>query len=199
VCIHDNVGDRAALAIEALASTEPPYLDAHATPVHFDRYREILAAEGLVVRCVHEMIWTFPERLEAQDAPGFTLVASDTVEGTRFLGRIATSGMPEPLASLGFKDANDLWAPWCLALRGDDPASIAFSARHGPSGTSVGVVTVPGLRGRGLAAAVTAEWATLPALRGRTLFYSTSRANGSSQRVVARLGLGFVGASLDVL
>jgi predicted GNAT family acetyltransferase len=106
--------------------------------------------------------------------------------------------MPEALVALGFVDVGEFWAPWCVALEGDEIASIAFAARLGPAGAETGVATVPALRGRGFAAAATAGWASLPALDGRTLFYSTSRTNLSSQRVAQRLGLRFIGATFSI-
>jgi predicted GNAT family acetyltransferase len=106
--------------------------------------------------------------------------------------------MPESLLALGFVDGGELWAPWCVALHQDEVASIAFAARLGPSATETGVTTVPAFRGHGFAAAATAGWVSLPSLRGRALFYSTSRTNVSSQRVAQRLGLRFLGASLDI-
>jgi hypothetical protein len=38
----------------------------------------------------------------------------------------------------------------------------------------------------------------LPMLRQRTLFYSTHRDNLASQRVIAQLGLPFIGASMRI-
>jgi hypothetical protein len=49
-----------------------------------------------------------------------------------------------------------------------------------------------------LAAAVTAGWSRLDSLAGRDLFYSTSTANRSSQRVAERLGLPRLGARLAI-
>src|SRR6266571_3926690 len=116
--------------------------------------------------------------------------------GDMLLARLASEGVPPPLSALGFSSASDFWPPWCVALKDGDIASIAFAARLSPAAAEPGVGTVPQFRGQGLAAAVTAGWAAHPALRGRALFYGTSRANVSSQRVVARLGLRFLGANL---
>src|SRR5207302_1577830 len=126
------------------------------------------------------------------------LVSSGTPAGETLLARLAQDGMPQPLAALGFSSPSEFWPPWCLALQDGEIASIAFAARLSPTAAETGVVTVPKSRGQGLAAAVTAGWAAHPALRGRALFYGTSRANVSSQRVVARLGLRFLGASLSI-
>jgi predicted GNAT family acetyltransferase len=60
------------------------------------------------------------------------------------------------------------------------------------------VNTLPAYRGRGLAAAATAGWSRLPGLQMRPLFYATHRDNLSSQRVIARLGLPFLGIRLQI-
>lgn len=196
VRIRHDVGEGTAHAIERLAADEPPLRDPDATPVHLDAYRQLLAAEAPVEKVNLGLIWTFPERLDyAHPAP---LVGSDTPESDRLLGRLVERGMPEALVALGFADVGEFWAPWCVALDGEEIASIAFAARLGPTAAETGVTTVPAFRGRGFAAAATAGWAALPALRERALFYSASRTNVSSQRVARRLGLRFVGASLGI-
>ncbi len=125
-------------------------------------------------------------------------MSSNTPEGDRLLVHLRDRGMPDALVALGFVDVGELWAPWCVALHNEDIASIALAARLGSAGAETGVATVPAFRGRGFAAAATAGWAMLPALRERVLFYSTSRANVSSQRVAQRLALRFPGASLAI-
>ncbi len=106
--------------------------------------------------------------------------------------------MPPALHEAGFKSIADLWEPWCVAVEGEEVAAIAFAARLGVIGAEIGVYTFPGFRSRGFAAAVTAEWSSIPSLDGRALFYSTSRSNRSSQRVAARLGLRIIGASVGI-
>ena len=196
VRVRDDVDEKTSQAIESLAATEPALREPESTPVHIDEYVELLAAEAPVEDFGSGLIWTFPERLAYEHSA--TLVASDTAEGYRLLARLAEEGMPAALVAAGFVDVGEFWAPWCVALDGDEIASIAFAARLGPAAAETGVFTVPAYRGRGFAAAATAGWARLPALRERTLFYSTSRANLSSQRVTQRLGLRFMGASFQI-
>jgi len=52
------------------------------------------------------------------------------------------------------------------------------------------------VRGPSYAAAATGGQARMPALQSRALFYGTRLTNISSQRVIARLGLRFLGGSL---
>ena len=80
--------------------------------------------------------------------------------------------------------------PWTVALDGERVVSLCHTPGPlRPHAAECGVWTDPGFRGRGHAAAVTAEWAALVRAPGRHLFYSTDAANRSSQRVAARLGL----------
>jgi ribosomal protein S18 acetylase RimI-like enzyme len=194
--LRHDVGGETAHAIEALVADEPPLGDPDNTPVHLEDYIRLLAGEAPVERWSTGLSWCFPDHLSyTHEVP---LVGSGTPEGDRLLARLRDQGMPPALAAIGFVDVGEFWAPWCVALDGDDIASIAFAARLGPHGAETGVATAPAFRGRGFAAAATAGWSSLPALRGRALFYSTSRSNVSSQRVVQRLGLRFLGASLAI-
>ncbi|MBB6374199.1 GNAT superfamily N-acetyltransferase [Pseudonocardia eucalypti] len=83
--------------------------------------------------------------------------------------------------------------PWAMAVEGDEVVAICHTPVSAPVGAEAGVWTHPGHRGRGLAAAVTAGWAAAFPDATRRLFYSTDRANRSSQRVAARLGLRHIG------
>jgi hypothetical protein len=86
-----------------------------------------------------------------------------------------------------------LLGPWVMATTGGNVVSICHTPVSRAGGAEAGVWTRPDSRGRGYAAAVTAEWASLMWPTGRLLFYSTSRTNASSQRVAARLGLRPIG------
>ena len=194
VRIRRDVREGTACAINALVDDEPSLRDPDSTPLHLDDYVALLAREAPVEQRSAGLIYCFPDLLEYEH--DVTLVSSDTPEGDRLHARLADQGMPQALVALGFVAATDIWAPWCVALHEGEVASIALTARIGPTGAEVGVTTVPAMRGRGLAAAATAGWGALPSLRGRALFYSTDRTNVSSQRVTDRLGLRFIGASL---
>jgi hypothetical protein len=216
--VRHDVGPDTAQSLERLASEEPPLRHPGSNPVHVDEYVRLLAAEAPIVTCTSGLTWSFASapsfasgsaflggpslalepRSGAEAHPMFTLVASGTLEGDHLLARLAREGMPTALRTLGFTSASDFWPPWCVALQDGEIASIAFASRLTPVGAETGVATVPELRGRGLAAAATAGWAAHPDLRGHRLFYSTSRTNLSSQRVAARLGLRFLGASFSI-
>ena len=194
VRVRHDVGEETARAINALVAEEPPLGDPDSTPLHLDDYVELLASEAPVERCDLGLNWTFPDRLDYKHP--VVLVDSESPAGDRLLARLTEQGMPKALTELGFVDIGEFWAPWCIALHGDEIASIAFTARIGPTGAEVGVATIPELRGRGFAAAATAGWASHPSLQRRALFYGTERTNVSSQRVTDRLGLRFIGTSL---
>ena len=88
--------------------------------------------------------------------------------------------------------------PWAMARIDGRIVSICHCARLADKGAEAGVWTDPDFRGRGHAAAVVAEWASLLAPTGRHLFYSTFRENRSSQRVAARLGARQIGCLWEI-
>jgi hypothetical protein len=192
--IRSDVADGIAAEIMALVALEPPLLTHGGCPRHLDRYIELLSREGVGPRQNLGVIYKLPHRLEY--GHGVSLLDGDSEEGKRLYASFSERGMPAGLADLGFHDASDFWAPWCVALHDGDVASVAFAARLSEAGAELGVATVRGLRGRGYAAAAVAGWSRLPSLQSRALFYSTDRTNLSSQRVIARLGLRLVGSSL---
>ncbi len=83
--------------------------------------------------------------------------------------------------------------PWAFVMSGDRVVSICHTARLTERGAEAGTWTDADYRGRGYAAATTAAWAELLAHSDRTLFYSTSAGNVSSQRVAERLALPLIG------
>jgi hypothetical protein len=187
VRIRHDIADDVAVAIVALAADEPPLCDPRGAPVHLDAYRELLEGGDVSLG----VTYVVPDDLAYSHHA--TLVCSGTAGGDDLLARVATDGMPPPLASMGY---TTFWEPWCVALHGDEIASVVETVRDSPVGVEAGVSTVPALRGRGLAAAATFGWASHAALRDRVRFYSTQQTNVSSQRVAARLGLRFVGANV---
>ena len=196
VRLRDDVSEETAQAIERLAAKEHDLGYPRSVPVHLDEYVKLLSAEMPIERYDLGSIWTF------SGSPGgehpAVLVDSDTPSGKDLLDRFAAHGLPESLRSLGFASHDELWAPFCIAFHGEEPASVAFTVGSTPDSAEVGVVTIPEFRGQGYAAAVTAGWASLQAHDGRTLFYCTYWTNVSSQRVTQRLGLRFIGTSLTI-
>lgn len=196
VRLRHDVGEETVVRVQALVADEPPWTDPDIQPACLPALSDLLSREGLVEAPGSAVIHALPQGL------GFAtfarIVRSETEEGERLLARLARDGMPRALADAGFVGIGDFWAPWCVALHGDQIAAMAFAARMGREGASIGVYTFPGFRGLGLAAAVTADWANLPSLAGRALFYSALWANASSLRVIARLGLPRVGVSLRI-
>jgi RimJ/RimL family protein N-acetyltransferase len=197
VRLRHDVGNKTAGAIKALVAEEPPLALPESAPIHLAEFLGLLSKEAPVEsKVLGQLLWTFPERLIFDHSA--RLVASDPREGEDLLAQLTERGMPDYLAVAGFVDIGEFWPPWCVAFEGDQIASIAFAAGLGPESAETGVYTFPAFRGRGYAAAATAGWASLPALRGRTLFYGTSRTNISSRRVTERLGLRYLGASLTI-
>lgn len=195
VSFSREVDEATRAEITDLALSEPPLAERESTPRHLQRYIERLSRNG-GASVSPGLSFHLPHGVQIDgDA---RLVFSDTPEGAQLLEDIATRGMPPALVEIGFHGVEDLWAPWCLALQDGEVASLAFAARLGSEGAELGLATSPPFRGRGLAAAATAGWTRHPDLAGRTLFYSTARTNLASQRVVAKLGLRFIGATMGI-
>lgn len=197
--VRYDVDDRVAQSVLKLAAKSPPWRDPDTLPAGVEKIVELLSGDQpagtLVAHPIHP-IYKLPNGLRHEHpAP---IVRGDSPEGQAMLARLAERGMPDYMVDAGFKDTRDFWEPWCVALDSGEVASIAFAARLGDIGAEVGVYTFPKYRGRGLAAAVTASWASLESLNHRALFYSTAKSNRSSQRVAARLGLRRIGSSVRI-
>ena len=191
-----DVAEETARAIEALAVREPPMVDADAVPVHLDEYSALLEAEAPVYEIERDVTYTMPRSL--RHGGDLRVISSDTEEGVELLARLDVRGLPDDLVEMGFEDASHLWAPWTLAVVDGTIVSVAFTARLSSAGAEVGVATPTRFRGRGFAAAVTAEWTSVPSLADRALFYSTRLSNVSSLRVVERLRLPLLGPSVSI-
>jgi hypothetical protein len=194
--VRADVADGIAAQLMDLAASEPPFFDRLGTPRHLDRYIELLSCDAFMPQARLEMSYVLPNDIAYQH--DVRLICSESLAGQELRATLATTGIPAGLAKMRFADVSDFWEPWCVAMHDAEVASVAFAARLSETGASLGLATSPGLRGRGYAAAATAGWARMPALRSRALFYSTSQTNISSQRVIARLGLRFFGASLGL-
>lgn len=191
---RSDVADDVAAALMALAAAEPLVPAGDGDPAHLDRYAALLSGGSAPPERGPGLIYELPHGLRREhDA---TLVDSETEAGQRLCDSFRDRGMPTGLVELGYRDASDLWPPWCLALHGGEVASVACAARLSEEGAELGLATVRAFRGRGYAAAAAAGWSALPSLRSRALFYSTDRANTSSRRVIDRLGLRPLGSSL---
>jgi hypothetical protein len=194
--VRTDVTDDVTAQLMELAASEPPFVDQSGAPRHLDRYIELLSRDARVPRSRLGVTYILPHDIAYHH--DVRLICSDSVEGQGLRATLAAKGVPTGLADMGFVDVSEFWEPWCVALQRGEVASVAFAARLSATGAGLGLATPPGLRGRGYAAAATAGWTRMPVLRSRALFYSTDQTNVSSQRVVARLGLRFLGASLEL-
>jgi hypothetical protein len=193
LAVRHDVHDETAAALAELAEEEPPLGAPDDTPVHLDRYVELLARSAPVQQQVAGVCFCVPEEFMFEHDTA--IVRSGTPAGDAIVERIARIGMPRELEQLGY---TELWEPWCVAVDGDTIASVVETVRLAPRGAEAGVTTIPRLRRRGYAAAATAGWAGHPELGNRTRFYSTQQANLASRQVARRLGLHFVGASMGI-
>jgi len=190
-----DLDDNVAIRILEVAANEPPWCDPDAMPACAEKIIELLCG-GQPIAISPALIYRLPNGLRYEHPAA--IVRGDSEEGRQMLARLADRGMPDYMQTAGFKGVGDFWEPWCVALDAGEIAAMAFAARLGASGAELGVYTFPKYRGRGLAAAVTAAWSSMPSLNQHALFYSTSNSNRSSQRVTARLGLRLIGTSVRI-
>jgi hypothetical protein len=193
--VRYDVDDQLAIRILEAAANEPPWRDPDVMPACAEKIVELLSA-GQTTAISPALIYRLPNGLRYEHTAA--IVRGDSDEGRQLLARLADRGMPDYMQTAGFKGVGDFWEPWCVALDGTEIAAMAFAARLGVSGAELGVYTFPTYRGRGLAAAVTAAWSSMPALNQHSLFYSTTKSNRSSRRVTDRLGLRLIGTSFRV-
>ena len=189
--VRADVGDGVADEVRALAATEPPFAPPNEEPRNLARYVALLTREGVMPTYTPGVIYELPNGLPAP--AGMVTVSSENGEGGALETWLTANGMPDGLREMGFHDASEFWPPWCAALFHGQPVAVCFAARLSDLGADAGVATAKNFRGRGFAAAAVAGWSRMKALQSRALFYSTDRANRSSQRVAARLGLRLVG------
>jgi hypothetical protein len=190
--LHEDVSASTAAKVAELMQDEPPLATINAAPRHLARYIELLGTE----KESRGINYALPE--DVSIACSAQRIWSGTDEGDRLLAALASSGMPHGLYAMGFINTGEFWPPWCALLEDGVVASVCFAARLGKRGADAGVATAPEFRGQGYAAAVTPGWAAHPALAGRVLGYSTTVDNVSSQRVVERLGLRMIGATVTL-
>jgi acetyltransferase (GNAT) family protein len=193
--VRYDLDDTIAMRILEVAAKEPPWRDPYVMPACAEKIVELLSG-GRPSDVSLALIYQLPNGLRYEH-PG-AIVCGDSEEGRQVLARLAERGMPDYMQTAGFKGVGDFWEPWCVALDNGEIAAMAFAARLGASGAELGVYTFPKYRSRGLAAAVTAAWSSMPSLNQHALFYSTEKSNRSSQRVTARLGLRLIGTSVRI-
>jgi hypothetical protein len=194
--LRSDVTDDLAAEIMSFVAKEPPFFTRDGHPQYLDRYTGLLSQESAVRKQSLGVIYELPNDLEYRHA--VPLIDSESDEGERLHAHLSINGMPAGLMDMGFRDVSHFWAPWCVVMHDGQVASVAFAARLSKSSAEIGVATAPAFRGRGYAAAAAARWSRLQSLQSRALFYSADQTNRSSQRVAARLGLRFLGASLRI-
>lgn len=188
-----EVSDDLVAELSDLAADEPPLPDPDGAPRHLDRYLALLGAGS----AAHPgLAFHLPQGTTVPG--GGEMILSGTPEAARLEERFVREGVPPALVAMKIREAADLWPPYCLVLQDGEIASMAFASRLGVQGVELGLETLPPFRGRGLAALAVAGWSGHPALKDRTLFYSTARSNLASQRVVAKLGLRFLGPTWEI-
>jgi hypothetical protein len=195
--VRFDVAEHITAGIMELAAAEPPFHSTQGHPVHLERFIELLSGQETIREQKLGVVYKLPHGVDYRH--DVELIGSDNRDGERLYAVLSERGLPAGLKQMGFRDAADFWPPWCVALHDGEVASVAFSARISETGAELGVATVPALRGRGYAAAATAAWSRLQELQSRALFYSTDQTNRPSQRLIGRLDLHRLGASLRLI
>src|SRR5262249_41962484 len=149
--VRCDVGAEVAAEIAALAAAEPIFTTWNNPPRYLDRYVDLLSRDAPVPQNTLGLIYKLPHHLMIQG--DVELIYDQSHEGQCFSEFVLRQGMPDGLAELGFRNASDLWRPWCVARVDGEVASVAFAARISEFGAELGVATVKALRGRGYAAA----------------------------------------------
>ena len=191
--VREDVEARLAAELRARAEAAAPWRDPAVLPAIAGEAASLLG-EGATIRT--GFTYRLPHGTAC--ATEATLVFSGSTAGDALIARLAREGMPADLAEAAFRHVGDFWAPWCVALVDGAVAATAFAARLSARAAEIGVYTVTGFRGRGLAAAVTAAWSSHAELKDRALFYGCDQTNLSSQRVTARLALPRLAGTLHV-
>jgi hypothetical protein len=195
--VHRNIDPILADRLRRIGGPTPAWVDPERLPESLEALAEILRLARPVKRGEPDIVYSLPNGL-SHVATDVRIVASDGLEGEHLLERLSRTGMPQPLLDAGFEDITHLWPPWCVAMVGEEIVSLAFTVRISEAAAEIGVYTLAAFRGRGLAAAVTANWSAFPSLRNRCLFYGTHPKKLSSQRVTDRLGLRRLGLNMTL-
>jgi hypothetical protein len=131
--------------------------------------------------------------------PAYVLPADAASAVPTDLALVEVDGYNVELLSGGFEDWLDsavARAPFVAAVEAGRAVSVCGCARRGVGAAEAGVETLPSHRGRGLAGAVVAGWASAVRRRGLLPLYSTWWENLASQAVARRLGARLYGEDL---
>jgi hypothetical protein len=180
-----DVPDGTVRELARLAAAERGDWPLERPPERLEAMRARLAADAPIERVHHGPAFRFPEALAGDAGADAVLLTADRADR---LG----DGFPALRAALA--DCQP-----CLAvLEGGRAVSACWLARRSARAAEAGVGTLPGFRGRGLAARATAAWARAVRELGLLPLYSTEWSNRSSRGVAARLGLTLYGVDLHL-
>ncbi len=194
--VHREIDGGLAGRLLRIAATEPVPASLDDNALRLGQYLELLGGQFAEPVPGPGISYHLPTNLEVRS--DVELVSSGTTFGDRLVERLHHDGMPLDLIELGFRNPEDFWPPWCVAMHEGNIVSVGMTARLSEIGAESGIVTVPGYRRQGFAAAAVAGWARHPDLTAKTLFYSAAQENVASIGVARRLGLRFIGTTLRI-
>ncbi len=176
-----DVPARTVAELARLAAGERAGWPLERPPEREEALRARLAADAPIEHVYHGPAFRFPE-LAPQSVGVRALAPGDA-------GAIAED-FPDLARELARRQ------PCVGALEDGRVVSVCCVARRSARAAEAGVETLPGFRGRGLAARATAAWGRAVADLGLLPLYSTEWRNRSSRGVAARLGLILYGVDL---
>ncbi len=187
--VASELPERLAREIEALFASEPvegdPERWEHSEPGCLAEVRRLLAEQRPPSREYRGPAFAFPEVLPAPER-AVEVIRDPSTQPTAPRVEWIRTAVVDDQPLVGARDETGR------------VVSVCHSAALGPRSAEAGLETDASARRRGLALAVTVEWAQALRATGRVPLYSTSWDNGASRAVARRLGLTVYGEDWHV-
>lgn len=183
VRFRDDMPDDLVDTLRRLVVNAPPLREPLQPLGALDRVRAALRAQSPVQREWVGPAWWVPENVTNTSGVDTVILRDPAALMLHF------SGWAADLSTV---------APCAAVLERGQAVAVCCSVRTSPHACEAGVETLASHRGRGLAGAVVAAWASEVRRTGRLPLYSTSWDNVASQAVARRLGLRFYGVDLHL-
>jgi GNAT acetyltransferase-like protein len=179
---HADLDDDVVQRLGALAHQRSPR--AREWEFEYGKYIDVLAGAGYRVIAMRAgPLYTFP---------GDAMAAHDGMVAITQNNEHLLRGLPE------WRPEAAKQQPFIAAIVGGQAVAVCASVRKSRYAHAAGVETEPAHRGKGLAAATTAAWATAVRAQGAVPYYGTTFDNLASQGVARRLKLRAVASEFSI-